>query len=279
MRAADVARPAAVGVLLVWFALPFVPLLLWAGAQGWSPAGRSPDAWSLGTVADAWTADARAAMLRSLGLALSTALVATPLGALAARALATRRARAPRLVAALLVAPVALPLFAVVMGLNVVLLRLHVPAGLGVLLVLVAAAVPYTTYVVRAAYAGYDPTYEDEARTLGATPRSVTWRVRLPLLAPALASAAFLAFLVGWSDYVVTLVVGGGQLVTLPVLLASAASGTGNEATVASLALGALVPPGLLLGAALLLRRRLGRTPRRTSPSVPATTPALEGVS
>jgi len=200
-----------------------------------------------------------AAFTRSFVLGSAVAALATPAGALAARALALRRVRWPRLTSALLLAPLAVPVFAVVMGLNVVLLRLHVPTSVGILLVLVVAALPYTTYVMRVAYGAYDVAYEDEARTLGASPWAVAWRVRLPLLAPGVASATFLAFLVGWSDYIVTLVVGGGRFVTVPVLVASAASGTGNEPTVAALSIGALVPPTLALTAAALLRRRLTR--------------------
>ena len=60
-------------------------------------------------------------------------------------------------------------------------------------------------------------TIEDEARTLGADPRSVLLHVRIPLLARPLSAAALLAFLVGWSDYIVTLLVGGGQVVSVPL--------------------------------------------------------------
>ena len=73
------------------------------------------------------------------------------------------------------------------------------------------------------------------------------WQVHVPLLAPALARSAFLAFLVGWSDYIITVMVGGGQIVTLPLITASAASGVGNDALVAALSLAAVVPPVLLL--------------------------------
>lgn len=244
-------------VLLAWFLAPLVPLALWAGAESWSGTSRLPQDWGTANLAEVFARDSRAAMLRSLTLGTAVALLATPAGALAARVLALKQVRRPRLVAALLFAPVALPVFAVVMGLNVVLLRLRVPGSVGIVLVLTVAALPYTTFLMRAAYAAYDVAYEEEARTLGASPSSVRWRVRLPLLMPALVGAAFLAFLVGWSDYIVTLLLGGGRYVTLPILVASAASGTGNEPAVAALSLVALVPPALLLVAAGLLRRRL----------------------
>ena len=90
--------------------------------------------------------------------------------------------------------------------------------------------------------------------------------MQLPLVAPGLAAAAFLALLVAWSDYVVTVVVGGGLLVTL-VLVASTATGTGNEPVVAVMSLLAALPPlGLLVVLGLLGRRgRAGSGPGVTS--------------
>lgn len=269
-------------LLLAWFLTPLLPLALWAGAESWSGTSGLPQRWGTGNLTSVYASDSGAAVLRSLALGTAVAVLATPAGAVAARALALRQVRGPRLIAALLFAPVALPVFAVVMGLNVVLLRLHVPGFLGITLVLVVSALPYTTFLMRAAYAAYDVAFEDEARTLGASPGAVRWRVRLPLLSPALAGAAFLAFLVGWSDYIVTLLLGGGRYVTLPILVASAASGTGNEPTVAALSLVALVPPALLLVSAGLLRRRLNPrrsgSARRSDPAV-SPLPLVEGAA
>jgi putative spermidine/putrescine transport system permease protein len=165
-------------------------------------------------------------------------------------------------VLAVLLSPLVLPPFAVALGLDVLLLRLAVPSTAGVVLLLVVAALPYTTIVLRSAYAAHDRGFEDEARLLGATPLRTVVSVQLPLLAPALAGAAFLAFLVGWSDYIVTVLVGGGQLTTLPVLVAAAASATGNDAQVAVLSLASILPPVALLGTVGLLGRR-GRRGRR----------------
>ena len=121
-------------------------------------------------------------------------------------------------------------------------------------------ALPYATYVVRAAYAAIDPALEDQARMLGAGRWGVLWNVTIPALRPALAIAATMAFLVGWSDYIVTVLIGGGRFVTAPVLLAGAASGTGNEPTVAAIALASLLP---------LLMALLGRGGRASAPPAP----------
>lgn len=235
-----------------WFALPLLPLLLWAFAETWSFPSVLPTGWGLGGLDSAIAQGGASASGRSLLLGLVVAAIATPLGAIAARSLAYGWAPFPRVLTIVLFAPVLLPPFAAALGVNVLLIRAQVPPLVGLVVVLVAIAMPYTTFSMRAAYAAHDLGYEEEARTLGASRAQVLWRVHVPLLAPALARSAFLAFLVGWSDYLVTVVVGGGQIVTLPLITASAASGIGNDSMVAVLALAAVVPPIVLL--ALLAR-------------------------
>lgn len=238
-----------------WFGLPLVPVLLWAFADRWTYPAVLPRRWGRSGWIAAVDSGAGTAFARSVLLGLAVAALAVPAGTLAARALVLGQIRYPGLVSAILLAPIALPPFAIVMGLNVLLLRAGVPGPVGVVGVLAVTALPYTTYPLRVAYGAYDTGFEDEARTLGAGPAAVVRAVQLPILAPALAGAAFLAFLVGWSDYIVTVLMGGGQFVTYPVLVASAASGTGNEPAVAAMSIAALVPPLALLATLTLLRR------------------------
>lgn len=259
MTAAAARFAAGTGRLLLatWFVLPLVPLVLWGMADRWAAPAVLPQEWGLSGAREAWAQGAGPALARSAVLGSLVAALATPLGALAGRALASRRLPAPAVVGAVLLSPLVVPPFVVAMGLDVLLLRLRVPAEAGVVLLLSVAALPYTTYVLRTGYGAYDPGFDDEARTLGASPRQVMRLVQVPLLAPSLAAAAFLAFLVGWSDYVVTVLVGGGRLVTLPLLVASSASAVGNEAQVAALSLLTALPPvALLLTIAALGRRR-----------------------
>lgn len=248
-------------LLAGWFVLPLVPLVVWAVADRWSAPAVLPQDWGLSGTAAAWSEGAGPALLRSVGLGALVAALATPLGATAGRALTSGALPAAPVVGAVLLAPLVLPPFALALGMDVLLLRLGVPAWAGVTLLLTVAAVPYTTYVMRTAYGAYDRAFEDEARTLGASARQVLRSVWLPLMAPALAASAFLAFLVGWSDYVVTVLVGGGRIVTLPVLVASAASAVGNESQVAVLSLLTALPPiALLLVVGGLGRRGRSRT-------------------
>lgn len=246
-------------LMVLWFVVPLVPTLMWAMADQWNYPGLLPQRFGIRGWSDVANAETLQALGRSAALGVGVAVVATLAGAAAGRVLGWRLVRRRGLLGVVLLAPVALPPFAVAMGLTPVLLRARVPETLGVAVVLSVFALPYTCYVFAAAYAGIDPAVEDQARLLGATPRQALVRVTLPTLRPAIAAAAFLAFLVGWSDYIVTLVIGGGQLVTLPLLIAAAASGSGNEPVLAALSIVSVLPPVLAL---LIGRRLVGRRER-----------------
>ena len=81
--------------------------------------------------------------------------------------------------------------------------------------------IPYVTLVMAGVYSNYDIAYEEQARVLGAPPLRVLLRVTLPAVAPGLAVAALFAFLISWSEYILTLLIGGGTVKTLPLLLFS----------------------------------------------------------
>ena len=215
--------------------LPVVPLLLWAVADRWRAPALLPQEWGSRRLADA-AAGRRRRRLRALAgcSGLVVAVLATPLGAMAGRALAVAAGARSTAVLAVLLSPLALPPVRRRAGPGrAAAAAAACPATLGVVVLLVVAALPYPTLTLRVAYAAHDRGFEEEARLLGASAVAVRASVLLPLLAPALAVAVFLAFLVGWSDYIVTVLIGGGRLVTLPLLVASAASATGNDAAVA----------------------------------------------
>lgn len=251
-------RVAGLVLALLWLVVPLTPVLVWAGAERWSFPDLLPRSWGMSGWRDAVSTGLAQALLRSLALGVAVAAVATPLGVMTGRVLGWRLTRYPRLVVGLLLVPLVLPPFAVAMGLDVILIRVGLPELVSVVLLLAVVAIPYTAYTSATGFARTSPELEAQARALGATPRQATLRVVLPAVRGSILVAALLAFLVGWSDYVVTLLVGGGQLVTAPVLLGAAASGSGNDSMVAAMALATLLPPVILVTLAAAFRMRGG---------------------
>ncbi len=86
--------------------------------------------------------------------------------------------------------------------------------------ILVAHVFYNTTIVLRTVgdfWSHLDPRLEQAARVLGASRWQVMRRVTLPLLAPAIASAALLVFIFDFTSFGVILVLGGSKFATLEV--------------------------------------------------------------
>ena len=80
----------------------------------------------------------------------------------------------------------------------------------------------------------------------------------LPAILPGLLTGALFAFLVSWSQYLLTLAIGGGRVQTLPLMLYSFAAAGRNDLASAIAIL--CILPGLLV-LALVARRLTGRHP------------------
>ncbi len=73
--------------------------------------------------------------------------------------------------------------------------------------------------IVSALWANLDPSIEEAAKVLGAGRVRTFYHVTLPLLLPAIASSALLAFAFSFTSFGVVLILGGAQLATLEVAI------------------------------------------------------------
>lgn len=168
------------GILLAFIMLPMLQM---AAAQSWE---------SLSTVAA--MGDVQASLWLSLECAAITAVVGTLLGTPLAYLLSRRTGRLKRLVEALVDLPLAVPHTVAGIALLFVLGRRGLigaatePFGiqfwgseLGIIAAMMFVSVPFMVGSARLGFESVDPRLEKVARTLGATPIEVLWRVNLPL--------------------------------------------------------------------------------------------------
>jgi len=221
-------------VLIVWLVLPLVPLAIWSFARGWRFPDVLPREWSL----KAWefALSARSGVLESLGVTVLVATLATVLSILvgvpAGRALGLYKFRGKGLIELMILAPVIVPGIAVALGLHSVFIQLGLTNTLaGVILVHLVPTLPYMTLVMAGIFANYDPAFEQQARSLGASAAQTFRHVTLPAILPGIIVGGLFAFLVSWSQYVLTLLIGGGRVITLPLLLFNYASAGRNDIT------------------------------------------------
>ena len=194
----------------------------------------------------------------SLKVAILSSLVATILGTLAALVLERHgRFRGRALFTGLVFGPIVMP--EVMIGLSLLLMFIGIGLDRGILTIVIAHATFCTGFVavvVAARLRGLDRSLEEAAADLGATPFRVLTTVTLPLLVPAVAAGALLAFTLSLDDLVIASFVSGPGSTTLPMRLYSQVRlGVNPEINAASTLLVGLVSAAVLLASWLTARR------------------------
>ncbi len=215
-------------VVAALVALPLLPLLLWAFAGEWRFPDLVPSELSLRGWEYVLDGGSRVpeAILNSLLIGVAATAASVAVGLPAGMALGGYAFRLKGLVIFFVLLPIIVPPLASTMGIHLTFIRLGLAdTVLGVFLVHLIPTVPYTAIILTSVFADAGGEMEEAARTLGASPWQAFRHVTLPRAVPGIAVASLFAFLLSWSQYALTLLIGGGSVITLPMLLFSAASG------------------------------------------------------
>lgn len=241
-------------------AVPFVPLLLWSVSERWFfpsllPQAFGPRAWHY--IFDTAGLQILGGVWSSFLVASVTACLSLLIGLPAGRALGLYGVPGKRLLLLLLSLPVIVPPLAVAMGLHLWFVRLGLAETfVGVVLIHLTFCAPYAIMVMWGVFCDYNPEFEDQARSLGASVPQVMLFVMVPMVLPGITVAFLFSFLLSWSQYLSTLIIGGGKLLTLPILL-FALMDSGDRPVAAAVSLVFVVPAFLvLLASAQSISRR-----------------------
>ncbi len=178
----------------------------------------------------------RRALGNSVKIAAWVTVFSVALGTTGAWLLYRYRYRFKRLWETLLFIPMAIP--EIIMGVSLLILfsavgpslnrgmdvLLGVPEsprfGLGMLTVIIAHITfcfPFVLVAVQARLADVDPSLEEAAMDLGATPVQAFFKVMVPYLMPAIISGALMSFTLSMDEVLVTYFVNGPESKTLPL--------------------------------------------------------------
>ena len=163
------------------------------------------------------------ALLVTMQVAVVAVVLATVLGTILGLGLTrlSRSMRAPS--ETLLLLPMVTP--EIIMGISLLLFFAQLFGGQGsigqITIAHITFCISYVAVVVRARAANMDPQLEEAARDLGSSAIGAFRYVTLPLLAPAIAAGAMLAFALSFDDLVVTTFNSGVGSSTLPLYIYS----------------------------------------------------------
>lgn len=156
------------------------------------------------------------ALINTMMLAVSSAVIATILGTLGAIGVYYSKPRIKKVYEAVTQIPVVNA--EIVMALSLVVLFVSLGIGFNFFTLLVghvALSVAFVYLSVKPRLVGMDPSIYEAALDLGATPSYALHRILIPEILPGIVSGFMLAFTLSLDDYVVTAFLRGARLFTL----------------------------------------------------------------
>lgn len=202
--------------------IPAASLVIWVFTERWAWPGLFPQVFSERAVMEIVRRKGELASLMTSSIMISSvvALLSAFAGVLTSRALILYRFRGRNLISFFVVLPLMVPTTVFAMGIQITFIRLGLNNTVaGVILAHLIYSLPYAVRLIMDGAQAAGIALEEQARVLGASSFQAFRRTTLPMLVPVILSAVSMAYIVSFSQYFLTLLLGGGRIKTFAVVM------------------------------------------------------------
>lgn len=202
--------------------LPLIIIVIWSFSKSWPWPKMLPS--ELGF--RGWkyffdpTSKAIKTLLYSVWLSFVVTIITLVISIPASKALGIYNFRGKKIIELLILAPLIVPPVAIAMGIHLSFIKLGLAnTFMGVVLVHLIPCIPYSVRVLKNVFEITGESMEMQARVLGAGPFQAFKNITLPIIAPGIVSAGSLVFIISFSQYFLTFLIGGGRVVTFSMMM------------------------------------------------------------
>lgn len=201
---------------------PLLVLVIWSFAKNWPWPNILPKEFGLRGFKELFSTYNKSlkVLLFSVWLSTIVTILTLLISIPAAKALGIYEFKGKKFFKMLILAPIIVPSVAVNMGIHVAFIKLGLAnTFFGVVLVHLIPCIPYGVRILTNVFEVIGESMEMQARVLGANLLQTFLSITLPLIAPGLISAGSLVFIVSFSQYFSTFLIGGGKIITFSMLM------------------------------------------------------------
>lgn len=234
-------------VLLV--VVPFAPVLIWSFTQKWFWPNLLPEQWGV----RAWEyivspySQVGEAIITTVVLGLVVTFLTLIISLPAAKAIGQNEFRGKSVLEILLLAPYLVSPTAVAMGLYIIFIQLGLNATMfGVVLAMLISTTPMMVRMLTSVFESLDPSYEEQARSLGANSFKIVTKVIIPIITPGIVAGCLFTFLNTLNAFFYPYLIGSGKVMVLSVLLFNFMGKGGYDLPITSALSIILAIPGII---------------------------------
>jgi len=162
------------------------------------------------------------AIKTSLMISITATIFATGIGVLAALGIVRGRFRGKEILNATFLSPMIIPEIITGIALLSFAAILHMEGGIVLIVIAhILIGLPFVLTIVSARLYGFDRSLEEAAMDLGANEMTTFRRVTFPLILPGIIGGALLAFTVSFDNFMITYLLAGPGVTTIPIQIYS----------------------------------------------------------
>ena len=219
--------------------LPILNLIIWAFTERWAWPDLLPQTYSLRAIKENFSRKDEMIQLfmSSILLSLVVAILSVIIGLMTSRAFVLYDFKYKKQLYFATILPFLIPSTVFAMGIHVIFIKWGLSNSvLGVIIVHLIYSLPYATRLLMDGTMAVGNKLEEQAKVLGANTFQAFTKVTLPILSPVILSALSMSYIVSFSQYFLTLLIGGGKVKTFAIVMFPYLSGGDrNMASVYSL--------------------------------------------
>ncbi|NFI44038.1 ABC transporter permease subunit [Clostridium botulinum] len=205
-----------------FFLFPIIILCLWSFAKNWSWPLVIPKEFGLRGLKYALDTKSKnlSILFKSIGISTIVTFITIIISIPAAKALGIYNFKGKNFIKILIFSPIIVPGISVALGTHVSFLKLGLANTiLGVIIIHLIPCIPYAVFMLTDVFEIIRDKMEKQAKVLGANRYQCFFYVTLPLISSGIMSAAFMTFIISFSQYFLTFLIGGGQVITYPIVM------------------------------------------------------------
>ncbi len=206
--------------LMFFLGFPMIILLIWCFINRWPWPHIFPESFSLKGFNYIFNVSSFEIIASSIILSIVVTLVTIIISIPASKALALYEFKGKRFFKLLALSPLVIPPAAISMGIHIAFMKIGLANTFcGVVLIHIIFCIPYGITIFANIFEIIGESMEIQARVLGASPIQVFLNITLPLISPGIVSAGSIIFIVSFSQYFITFLIGGGKIITLSMVM------------------------------------------------------------
>lgn len=209
-----------INIILITLTMPLLILFIWAVASSWVFPKIIPNEFSIRGFEYILSSENVRILINSILISIAVVILTMSISIPASKAIALYDFKGKKIFELLVLSPIIIPVISVAMGIQLTFIKMGLAnTVLGVIIINIIPCIPYGVKMITDVYKIIGDKYELQATMLGANKLDILRYITIPLILPGVIGASSMCFIISFSQYFLTLLIGGGRVITYTLIM------------------------------------------------------------